>query len=199
MILYTYNNITIRRFGEIQKDSEKIIAFKIGFIDKLFDKHFPEKRHLLIKNRINKIVEKHNNNNDIDKVSNLLFSKYHAQNIADRIRMYECMFKALENTWFLGIDDSVKDALELFKKYFNKDFEYADLEKIAKRINKLNSKYKIVKAQLDQPNNGFNFGYYIANIELGLDKEIKDDKLKNLKMHEQDFILREKVKKDKHA
>lgn len=199
MILYNYNNISISRFGLIQKDSKKVIRFNIlplNILPKLIRKVIGvqlEKRKANIITRYNEVSNK-------SKVDDILEDRYHIENIGSRIKMFQSIYLALQHTWFLGIHDGLEDALELFKKYFKKDFEYTDLDKIVKKIEWLQSKHRQILNNLETPKNkDFDFLHFISRIEIELDKEIKHKKLKNLQKYVDEYIIRKEIKSESNV
>lgn len=182
MILYSHDNISIENYGLCEHDINYVKRFNIKWPVKWMQK------------RVISIVNKHNSLNKNQQTNGTeLNKKYDLERLKNRINLYATLLKIFENSWAIPPSE---ESIAIYKDLFKTDFEYeSGIKKILAKIDRYKIMIKEFQAENEQPNKGkFNFMLYISQLELALDRTIRNDKLKKLPIYEQELVDKNEIK-----
>jgi len=163
MIFHTLHTCTIDNFG---------LCFEYPKHVKLLPIPLPKK---MVLKAFSKLVKQYNELTAKEKLDSKLDGKYHAANLEIRIQLYATIYQALKNSMLVPPDQEI---LDLYKKYFKKDFKYSDLDNIISKMNLLKSKYNGVIELLKAENSKeFDFIGMVARISNVIGEKIGNEKL----------------------
>jgi hypothetical protein len=171
MIFYTLHDCKVSKLSQILKDSK--------FVSKISLPKF-------ITSRVasNLIIAFNKSRNTIDESKNI-GDEYYKTNLYVRIMMFRLLHNAL-------LYEVGEKSNRMFRKYFYKDYESGDIEKVKAKIEKLEALYAAI-GTTDLV--ALDFDIYIGDLEMILGIDLSDKFIYRIEYYEKQALL----KKEEHA